>query len=404
LSVLPDVTRALLITLAVYGVAIRLSLTLADPWRDRIFALINIGAVVYIFYHLPHIIYWKAASIYLVAVCVQFFATRRFAPGNNAWIAMVLPIAFLILVKYFGFANAIPANWTHPQIAVFLGVSYLTFRLSYLAMEVHTRMVAMPSLARYIGYAFFMPIMLIGPISRYHAFEQAFKERPRFPAMRSLERIAVGLAKYFFIANLFNQLAYAGLIRNGYPHAPIDLMVAAVSYYLFLYANFSGFCDMVIGFCGLLGIPVEENFNNPLIARNLQDFWKRWHMTLSTYMRDMVFNPLSKTLALRLGSKNTDHAIALTIFVVFMLIGMWHGVGLNFFWFGVAHGTGVVINQYYTLWLKRHLTKEQFKAYNANKIIRAMAILVTFMYVAATCLLFANDMDQIRSLRGIIQW
>ena len=100
-----------------------------------------------------------------------------------------------------------------------------------------------------------------------------------------------------------------------------------VFYYLYLYCNFSGYCDMAIGAAGLIGIPVAENFNNPFAARNVKDFWNRWHITLSSYMRDVVFAPLSKNLVRAMGPAYANHAIALTITVVFLLVGVWHGVG-----------------------------------------------------------------------------
>jgi D-alanyl-lipoteichoic acid acyltransferase DltB (MBOAT superfamily) len=158
------------------------------------------------------------------------------------------------------------------------------------------------------------------------------------------------------------------------------------------------------GGAGLIGIPVAENFNQPLLSRNTRDFWNRWHMTLSLYMRDVVFSPLSKYLAMKMGPKNVNHAIAVTIFVVFLLIGVWHGTGWNYAVFGLTQAIGVVTVHYYTLGLKKHLGREKFRAYNENRWIRAAAIVVTFLYFAASFFFFANSPDDMRQIFSELRW
>ena len=179
--------------------------------------------------------------------------------------------------------------------------------------------------------------------------------------------------------------------------------MAAVFYYLFLYCNFSGYCDMAIGAAGLIGIPVPENFQSPLAARNVKDFWNRWHITLSVYMRDVVFSPLSKTFARLFGPANVNHAVAATIFVVFLLVGIWHGVGWNYAAFGAVHALGVVANHYYTIGLKQWLGRDGFKAYNANPWIHAAAVVLTFCYVAASHFFFANTFPEMREILACLR-
>jgi membrane protein involved in D-alanine export len=117
-------------------------------------------------------------------------------------------------------------------------------------------------------------------------------------------------------------------------------------------------------------------------------------------MRDIVFSPLSKFLARMMGPANLDHAIALTIIIVFLLVGVWHGVGGHYAVFGLVHGIGVVANHYYTIGLKKWLGRDGFKAYNSNRWIQAIAIVLTFCYVAGSMFFFANttkDMKEIFS-------
>jgi D-alanyl-lipoteichoic acid acyltransferase DltB (MBOAT superfamily) len=200
------------------------------------------------------------------------------------------------------------------------------------------------------------------------------------------------------------QLGYSGLLLDGHPHHWLDLAVAAVAYYLYLYCNFSGFCDMAIGAAGLIGIKVEENFANPFAARNMREFWTRWHMTLGLYMRDVVFTPLSKRLSRRLGPAATNHATALAIATVFVLIGIWHMPGGNYLAFGCMHAVGVVGVHYYTLALKRRLGRERFQAYTAHRGIRAGAVALTFVYATASHFLFANSFAQMRAILAAVDW
>jgi membrane protein involved in D-alanine export len=224
-----------------------------------------------------------------------------------------------------------------------------------------------------------------------------------FPMGRCALRILVGFVKFEFLGVLCNQLTYSALLMDDHPHHWIDLPVAILFFYLYLYCNFSGFCDMAIGTAGLIGIPVPENFDNPFAARNVKDFWNRWHITLSQYMRDVVFGPLSKFFAHALGHAYVDHAVALTIAVVFLLMGIWHGAGWNFVAYGAVHALGVVGNHYYTIALKKRLGREGFKAYNANPWIRAVAVVLTFCYCATSLFLFANTFPGMREILSLLR-
>jgi D-alanyl-lipoteichoic acid acyltransferase DltB (MBOAT superfamily) len=174
-------------------------------------------------------------------------------------------------------------------------------------------------------------------------------------------------------------------------------------FYLYLYLNFSGFCDMAIGAAALIGIAVPENFENPLAARNMREFWNRWHITLSVWMRDVVFSPLSKFLVGKFGVKLADHAIALTITAVFLLVGIWHGCGWNFVAFGAAQALGVITVHYYTISLKKRLGRDGYKTYNENCWIHAIATVITFIYFAVSLVFFACTFDQIKQILAVLK-
>lgn len=338
-------------------------------------------------------------STYVVLIGLQFGALRLWArkPGGWPWLAFFLPIALLIAARFLPRDLFRFSPW-EPGMELF-GLSYMAFRSSHLVLEVRNGTVPPPGWWRYLGFCFFLPTLSVGPINAYSHHLRAFEgPPPAIPVGRALLRILVGAVKFNYFGTILSTFSYANLLLDNHYHPWMDLPLAMGGYYLFLYCNFAGFCDMAIGAAGLMGVPVSENFNNPFAARNLKDFWNRWHITLSQYMRDVVFSPLSKALARWLGPARVNHAVALASVVVFLLIGMWHGVGWRFLIFGALHALGFVVTHYYTIGLKKWLGREGFKAYNANPWIHAGAVVITFSYVAATTIFFANSLDEIRQI------
>jgi membrane protein involved in D-alanine export len=383
--------------------------------KDLVFAGMNLFATLAIFFVLPGARY-GVFVVYVLAVCGSWLVMRLTArrEGWLPWLGFFAPILLLVGVR------AVPLQFLSEHSAtiarklsrepdfslpaLFLGLSYLAFRTSRLVIEVRNGVAPMPNLVRYLGFVFFLPVMPVGPIHTWkdHALGLDGKaERP--PVGRCLARIAVGLAKYLFVGGLFNQLAYSQLVLDGRLHGWGDLAIACVCYYLFLYFNFSGACDAAIGIAGLAGIPVPENFDSPLAARNLRDFWNRWHITLGEYMRDIVFAPLSKKLVSAFGVKKAHHALAVTILVVFLLIGIWHGTGWRYVLFGLLHALGVIANHYYGIWLKRRLSVAVWKRYHASGLVRGIATMTTFAYVALTVFLFANSPEEMRDISSTLR-
>lgn len=416
------------ISLLAYVLLVRASYLLPNRrWRSSAFALVNIAAFVwltlltrYSVFQIDSILSLGSAAVprhlmlvsaYLLLVAAGYVLLRVTANRGDwmPWLAFFYPIAVLVLFKYFFFLWK-PLidrfDWDDWVLAAtFVGLSYMAFRLSYLVLEVRNGNTEMPSVSEYLGFAFFLPTMLVGPINPYSTHRRSFNShhREQFKTRRSLMRIVVGSAKFLFIANIANQLSYAGIFLDGKPHPLVDLFVAVIFYYFFLYLNFSGICDIAIGVAGLVKVRVRENFDNPFKARNVKDFWNRWHITLSEYARDVIFSPLSKGLIRKLGVRRSNLAIALSITAVFLVIGIWHGVGYRFAVFGLIHAAGVVANHYYTIFLKRNLSKESFQKYNRSAAIRYAATAATFVYVASSFFVFANTRDMMGIIRASVQ-
>ncbi|MBB6145182.1 D-alanyl-lipoteichoic acid acyltransferase DltB (MBOAT superfamily) [Silvibacterium bohemicum] len=352
-----------------------------------------------------------AFLVYFLLVLVNYWLLKRTKNGTETWgtVALWFPIAILIVIKYVpildsSFAPALHAVLLNHVAALFLGLSYLTFRLCHLVQEVRNDLVEMPTLSEYLSFAFFVPTLSIGPISPYSRYIASYRDPIQDPAVkrRALLRVLVGLTKYLFLSSLLSQYTYSGLLLDGHPHHRIDLLVALFGYTLYLYCNFSGFCDMVVGMSGLLGIDVMENFNVPFSARNLQEFWNRWHISLSTWLRDMMFTPMVKMLVRIFGPKSANNAIAFSICAVFVVIGVWHGVGINFALFGLFHGIGLASVHYYGIFIKKRLGKQGFLAYRENRVIGAVGTALTFTYFSLSLFLFANSWENMHQIFKVL--
>ena len=418
-----DMSRSPLLlptALIVYILASRLALRwLRGPVREVIVAILNVACVYLLFFSiLNNDIEGREGLLlfieYFSMIILQYVLLRLFSDSPNRWLVWLpffMPIVFLVLVRYApstawqaasGVFHALTGRYlATPHV---IGLSYMAFRCSYLVLEVRNGTVPKPGVWEYLSFSFFLPTMSLGPINTYANFRRGFGAVAwDAPVGRSAFRCLVGGVKYYFLGGLCNQLTYGTWLLNNHPHHWFELPIAMVFYYFYLYCNFSGFCDMAIGAAGIMGIPVAENFNNPFAARNVKDFWNRWHITLSTYMRDIVFAPLSKCLVRSFPLAYANHAIALTITVVFFLVGVWHGVGWNYFIFGSLQALGVVSNHYYTIGIKKWLGREGFKAYTQNPWIRAVAIVLTFIYCAASLMFFSNTLVQLKQIFHVLR-
>ena len=347
------------------------------------------------------------AAIYILLVALQYANLlwgRRSSGRAAAAAGVIYPLALLAIIKY------LPPEWNPLQSALhgfpskhaaefFLGISYMSFRLTHMVYEIRNGAADWPTFWEFLSFAFFVPTFSIGPINPFSRFQKSLASSvPVATAGRAAFRILVGAAKYLVLANVVNQFSYGGLLLDRHPHTVFDLVIAIFGFAFFLYFNFSGFCDMAIGISALLGISVMENFDDPFVSRNIQEFWNRWHISLSTWIRDLMFTPLSKALIRRFGPRSANHAIAFSIFSVFIVLGIWHGVGWNFVLFGMWHGIGLALCHYYTVFLKKRLGKQGYTRYLANRWIEAAGVVATTVFFSCGLFLLANSMSQMRQI------
>jgi D-alanyl-lipoteichoic acid acyltransferase DltB (MBOAT superfamily) len=189
------------------------------------------------------------------------------------------------------------------------------------------------------------------------------------------------------------------LLTTSHPTGKLTSGILVFALYpIFLYCNFSGFIDIVIGVGELLGFRLPENFNRPFSARNFLDFWGQWHITLSNWLKRYVFNPLMLTVMRRFPSVSLEPFWAvLAYFITFALIGVWHGQTSEFLFFGFLQGLGVSMNKLYQILMTKALGRAGYKRLAAEPWYRAACRGLTYTWFAFTLVWFWSNWKQMHS-------
>jgi alginate O-acetyltransferase complex protein AlgI len=277
---------------------------------------------------------------------LQIERAGRVKPGTGSgwfWGSVALLLGELAAFKYaLPLAEQLGYHGTLVALAVPVGVSYYVFRLLSYVIDVRLgRVVVEDDFVAFALYAAFFPQILSGPIQRAGSFLRQVKALGAVDA----EQIASGLRLMLF--GLFEKLVVADhlsiVVNNVFDHADKSSGVAfALGAYCFifqLYADFSGLTDIALGIGRLFGIEGPQNFNNPFYATNVQEFWRRWHMSLTSWLTDYLFTPLN--IALRSAGKP---GLVVAILVNMIAIGVWHGARWTFVTFGVLNGIFLVVS------------------------------------------------------------
>ena len=324
--------------------------------------------------------------------------------GSRVLIAALLAaiFAYVWLKKYTILPAALFLHF--PYITV--GLSYIFFRVLHLIIESGES--AEPGnigLGAYLLYTLNFTTLVSGPIQRYDEFSRdQFAGEPielgsRVVALQ-LERIVRGFFKVNVLAMLLHAIHEDALAQISQPLSLTLKMYAAfrlvVVYPFFLYANFSGYIDIVIAMARLMRLRLPENFDRPFSASSFLDFWTRWHITLSTWLKTYVYNSLLVALMRRVSSVAMQPFLGvLCFFVTFFLVGMWHGRTSEFIVYGVLLGGGISINKLWQLGLASLLGKKGYKALAKNSLYVALGRGLTFSWFAFTLFWFWADWGQI---------
>jgi len=260
---------------------------------------------------LSSLLFWK----YLGFVVDQFTViARSLGDGFDLNVSVVLPIA----------------------------ISFYTFQcVSYVIDVGRGTIPAERNLIRFLCYVLFFPQLIAGPIVRYTDVVEQLSEPPRDrwqSFVSACPRFFWGLSKKVLIADQVGQIADAAFGVAGYQLTSLDTVVGVVAYAIQIYFDFSGYSDMAIGLSRMFGITFPENFRHPYSARTVTDFWRRWHISLSTWFRDYVYIPAG-------GNRHGVIRTYRNLVGVFILTGFWHGANWTFLCWGLLHGAALIIER-----------------------------------------------------------
>lgn len=268
-----------------------------------------------------------------------------------------------------------------------LGFSYLSLRAIEVSRAVVEGRHDPPSIDRLINYLLPFHMLAAGPIQAYDDFaeQEPVPSRLKFnDALGATERIVSGLFKKFVLAYLLDAIFLTGFNVGGW-----YFFVEVQLFFLWLYLDFSAYSDIAVGIGRLIGVDTPENFNRPYLARNLVDFWERWHISLSLFIRRNIFIPVQVMLVRRFGTAHSLFFGSVAFTLSFILCGLWHQISLVFFLWGSMHALGLVIASNYRYWLTRKLGAGGMNRYLENRWIRAAAVFVTYEYVAFSLVVIA---------------
>ena len=274
--------------------------------------------------------------------------------------AVLVDLSLLGYYKYAGFfvnaVNGLAGNVVIPipDIRLPIGISFFTFQaISYVVDVYGGETEAQDRLVNTALYISFFPQLIAGPIVRYHDINLQLENRQISweKVAEGFRRFVYGLSKKVLISNVLGACAdqiYA-LEPGGITGAMAWL--AAVCYMFQIYYDFSGYSDMAIGLGKMFGFDFPENFNYPYISHSVREFWRRWHISLSTWFREYVYIPLG-------GNRKGNRRTYLNLLIVFFLTGLWHGAGWNYIVWGLYHGFFLVAER---IWDARNFKKENSK-------------------------------------------
>ncbi|MDD5305968.1 MAG: MBOAT family protein [Deltaproteobacteria bacterium] len=337
---------------------------------------------------------FRFVALVFLTSSLDFAIARAIASARSATRRRLLlatsitaDLGVLAIFKYFNFFSreiadllghlGVPADPFLLSVALPVGISFYTFKsLSYTIDVYRGAMKPGESYLEYLVYVAFFPQMAAGPIARAGSLLPQLARSPALTAengSRAFFLIGVGLVKKIAIADYLGAHMVGQVFTNPEMYTSLEALAGVYAYTFQIYADFSAYSDIAIGSALLLGIETPANFDAPYRAASLREFWKRWHISLSTWLRDYLYIPLGGS---RKGPARTYAALATTM----LLGGLWHGASLTFVAWGAMHGGALVLTR---VWQRL-----RGKSRAAGPLWRAACVVLTFHFVAAAWVFF----------------
>ncbi len=296
---------------------------------------------------------WKFLALLVASTIINFYLGLKIhkSPDDRKrsiflYMGVIFNVGLLLYFKYFNFfyegfyeilnVFGVSSNYSTLSILLPLGISFFTFQtLGYLIDVFNEEIEPNSNLLEFSVFVTFFPKILSGPIERAASFIPQIQDKRKLSydvCVDGFRQILWGLFAKVVIAE--NCAEFANLIFDNYENNPGSVLLIGTFFYAIqLYADFSGYSNMAIGVSKLFGIQLMRNFSTPFFSTNISDFWRKWHISLTTWMMDYVFTPLSFILR-----RHQKKGLIISIIVTFILVGFWHGANWTFVVYGLLHG------------------------------------------------------------------
>lgn len=331
--------------------------------------------------------------------------------GKSNYIKKVITTSIICLIllilsffKYSILQEAAYEKLLHqkfePSDFIFIiGISYISFKMMHFIIEGYRQQLSNITVLNYMNYIFFSPSFISGPINRFNHFSDQLSGNFHLYILKDLkngfERIIHGFFKKFVICTLIYPYAFLGIKKSLLNLSWPEIFLGLYSTALYFYFDFSAYSDIAIGSSRIMGIELPENFNTPFLKTNLQQLWANWHISLTSWLTDYIYWPLSKKLRNMLYFKKNPILLSnLSIIITFIICGIWHGESLNFLVWGLYHGVGLAFLKTYQT-QKRKIKNQFLRKYFVSKYSQLVGILITFHYFVFGMIFFNFDMKQI---------
>jgi len=371
-------------------------------WR-RIPAVARVLFILGVSYYFYALLNWKFLALVFLMSTVDFLTARAIGGSENTrrrklllGFSIATDIGTLAVFKYFNFFSDSLANllgnigWQVPPAALHLvwslGLSFLAFRSLSYVIDTYRNTKEKPAIPQtnyldYLAFVSFFPAVETGPLARAHQLLPQFRQQPTLTSeegTHAIFAIMVGLIKITIASKLGNDLVDR-VFTQPELYSSTESLGAVYGYALQIYLNFSGYIDIALASALLLGFRLPVNFNSPYRAKNMPDFWRRWHITLSEWLRDYVFSSLP-------GSPRKTFNLYWKAVATMLIGGIWHGAGWTFVIWGGLHGLGVALNQWWDQ-RRRKLKRKPSQQW----WVKALCVFATFNFVCLAWVFFRAE-------------
>ena len=324
-------------------------------------------------------------------------------------VALTLYVALFVYLQRYDFLHWVLPDAALPRFLSTVGLSFLFFKIVHVVIDAYSGTLDRLDLLTYLNYCLNFATFAMGPIQRFQDYraqwdgEQAALPDRFEPHLDAVARTLVGLVKVYVLAPFFETRAFqpdtdlVALNLTGF-------IIQSYAFWIFLFLNFSGYCDAVIGIGSLFGVRPPENFDKPYLARNISDFWQRQHRSLTLWLTDYIFTPVYKKLLST--PRLTRHkllAANVSLAATMLVSGLWHGTTIGFLLFGLAHALWFVVYHTWDVMLQRRLGRRTVQRLRRNWLVHAGGIFLTFNATAFTFVFFRVSPDALmRALRAVL--